>query len=184
VAGDIHIFPRDAARPTTVELYEALFDFDQQRFLERGRFGVTANLFTYASVVREIGAFDGSLRSAGDRDWGCRVAAAGYRQLYAPTATVRHAARRSWRALLNKRLRVMGGHRDLARKRGRRTLGFAAALARQLVLRPLRASAAIRATRRSLPRAQKLKLLGLAVVLGWAEAFERIRLELGGQSLR
>jgi hypothetical protein len=62
VAGRIHIYPREGDRPTTVELYESLFDFDQHRFVEHGRFGVTANLFTYAAVVREVGSFDPSLR--------------------------------------------------------------------------------------------------------------------------
>lgn len=184
VAGRIHMYPRETDRPTTIELYEALFDFDQQRFVERGRFGATANLFTYAAVMREIGSFDPALRSGGDRDWGSRVAAGGYAQLYASTATVRHPARRSLRVLLAKRFRVAGGHRDIARKRGRRARGFVGAVAQQVVRRPFNAALTVCSRRVRAPLGQKLRLVGLVVLLGWAETVERLRLELGGDSRR
>lgn len=184
VAGRIHIYPREPDRPTTVELYEALFDFDQRRFVERGRFGVTANLFTYAAVMREIGSFDPSLRSGGDRDWGGRVAARGYRQLYASTAIVRHPARRSLRVLLAKRFRVAGGHRDIARKRRRRARGFMGAVAQHVVRRPFNAAFTLWSVDVRASLAQKVRLMGLVVLLGWAETVERIRLELGGDSRR
>ena len=113
---------RSDARPTTAELYDRILEFDQARFLARGGFACTANLFTWARVIAEVGAFDGTMKSVGDRDLGNRIADAGYVLAFAPDAVVAHPARATIRALLRKRRRVTGGHHD--RTRSSRSRGF------------------------------------------------------------
>jgi GT2 family glycosyltransferase len=60
-------------------------------------------------VVDTVGAFDASMMSGGDREWGQRVARSGYQVVYAPNAVVRHPARRNWSELWAKIKRVGRG---------------------------------------------------------------------------
>ena len=170
--------------PSTLELYEGLFEFDQRRFIEHGRFAMTANLFTRASVLRCVGSFDAQLKSVGDREWGNRVAAAGYALAFGDDVVVRHPARDSMRSLLRKRLRVAGGHHDLAQRNGHSTRSFFAALSQQLVRKPLRGAVTLGRHRGGVRARGRVALFGLLVVLCYAEAIERIRLALGGRSHR
>jgi hypothetical protein len=70
--------PRSRPDNAIYELYDSMFYFDQADYVRRGRFACTANAFTLASVIRRVGPFDAGLKSGGDREWGNRVAAAGY----------------------------------------------------------------------------------------------------------
>ncbi len=124
VGGAIELFPRDQDRPTAAELCELMTGFPQQRFVERDRFGATANVFTTREVVDQVGGFDPSLMSAGDVDFGTRVHAAGYRIVYGPDARVRHPARSSMRTLLQKVVRVEVGLRELEAARARRSVEY------------------------------------------------------------
>ena len=117
VAGAVRVVPRDAARPTAAELYEMLHAFPQQQYVERSRFGVTANVFTRRDVVERVGAFDATLRSGGDVEFGQRVAAAGYAVVYAPDAVVTHPARATWGQLRRKLARVTRGAQTASRDR-------------------------------------------------------------------
>ena len=106
----IDLLAADRARPTAAELYESVAGFRQQEYVDRWRFGATANLFTRASVFDRVGPFDERLRSLGDREWGRRVFDQGFTQRYADAARVRHPARRSVRALLRRARRMTGGY--------------------------------------------------------------------------
>jgi len=108
VGGRVELFFHHPERPSACELYESIFDFDQERFVTVGRFAMTANLVTTAAVVREVGTFDARLKSVGDRDWGNRVRAAGFTATYARSVLVRHPARSRFRDILTKRVRVGG----------------------------------------------------------------------------
>src|SRR6185503_20329850 len=68
VAGRIEVFARDPRHPRASELYEAAAAFRQQDYVQRWRFGATANLITRREVFESVGAFDGRLRSLGDRE--------------------------------------------------------------------------------------------------------------------
>jgi GT2 family glycosyltransferase len=184
VGGRVDVLCRDATQPTLYDLYDHVFDFDQERFVARGGFACTANLFTTADVVRHVGGFDPSLRSGGDRDFGNRVRAAGYGLAFGGGAVVAHPARRSLRALLLKRLRVAGGHHDRARKRHSPLIAFLGGLGHLLLRNP--AVGTLRTWRRAAttPLPRKLAVLGLYVLICVAEALERIRLQLGGQARR
>ncbi|MEI6331181.1 MAG: glycosyltransferase family A protein [Pseudanabaena sp. ELA645] len=58
VAGKIDIFFRDSHRPTAIELYESIIDFDQEYFLKNSCFGMTANIFTFKEVIENVGDFN------------------------------------------------------------------------------------------------------------------------------
>ncbi|MBD2109839.1 glycosyltransferase [Nodosilinea sp. FACHB-13] len=114
VAGHIDLFARDNNRPNPFELYETIaLAFPQDQFLANDRFGVTANLFTFKHVLNRVGLFDETLKSGGDRDWGQRVYAAGYNQVYGEQACVKHPARDSWESLRKRSVRIVGGKFDL-----------------------------------------------------------------------
>ncbi len=116
VAGAVHVFPRDPARRTTVELFEAMFAFPQEHYVRERGFGATANLVTWRRVLEDTGPFDPTLASGGDVEWGQRATGHGARLVHAPDAVVDHPARRSWRQLVAKRRRTMEGtvHLDVS----------------------------------------------------------------------
>ena len=113
VAGHVELFVKEANRPNPFELYETVaLAFPQDQFLADDHFGVTANLFTFKQVIEAVGAFDERLKSGGDKQWGQRVYAAGYRQIYAEHARVKHPARDSWEELCKRSIRLVGGKYD------------------------------------------------------------------------
>jgi glycosyltransferase involved in cell wall biosynthesis len=184
VGGAIRFTFASPGHPTPAELYDSIFDLDQARFLLRAKFACTANLLTYAAVIRDVGPFNAQMKSVGDREWGNRVAAAGYAQAFAADAVVSHPARRTLRALLDKRLRVAGGHRDRARGRSWSGLRFMVAVVRQVVRNPIWGAARIWRGAPDTSFSLKLRILGLYAFLCYADAAERIRLQLGGSGRR
>lgn len=112
VGGEIEIFWRDRDRPSTVELYESILAFRQQDCIEKHHYSVTANLFTWKKVVEAVGVFDSQLKSNGDIDWGNRVYAMGYQQVYAEDVRVAHPALHSFQQLRSKVIRYAGGAYD------------------------------------------------------------------------
>ena len=111
VAGAINITMQNPEHP--VELYESVMGLDQQTFIERDRFGATANLFTRLEVFERVGRFNTALKSSGDVEWGRRVFTAGYRQIYAEAVKIDHPARRSFAQLSRQASRHAGGFYDL-----------------------------------------------------------------------
>ena len=117
VAGEIEIFFRDPSCPTPAELYESVAAFHQKQWLEKEHWGATANLFTWKQVIERVGNFDATLKSAGDLEWGNRVATFGYEQIYTKEACVAHPARSSLKEIYLKNLRVIGGLYELQNKK-------------------------------------------------------------------
>lgn len=116
--GRIRVTPQDPRRPRAVELYEMVHGFPQANYVSAHHFGATANLFTLRRVIEDVGVFDATLLSGGDREWGKRVHAAGYALRYCDTAVVDHPARNTWRALYRKFVRVHEGELGLRRRAG------------------------------------------------------------------
>lgn len=113
VGGKIELFFKEPEKPTAVELFERIeLNFAQEAKLEKYQFAMTANLFTFRSVIEKIGDFDSSLKSGGDRQWGQRVFAAGYKQAYAEDARVAHPARHTFPDLRKRLTRLVGGGFD------------------------------------------------------------------------
>jgi len=109
VAGCVQLFFQDPQQATPVELYESITAFPQQRLLEQYQGAATANLFTFRRIFDQVGLFNASLRSNGDIDWGKRVYAAGYQQVYADDVCVAHPARRTFKQLYTRTARLAGG---------------------------------------------------------------------------
>lgn len=109
VAGKIEVTVSHPENPTAIELYEKVTAFRQKTYIEKFRFGATANLFTFKHVVREVGYFNDTLLSSGDFEWGNRVFAAGHRQIFADDACVLHPARKTFTERFRKRVRIIRG---------------------------------------------------------------------------
>ncbi len=96
---------------SAVEIYDLLTAFPQERYIERDHYAVTANVFTFRRVIDQIGAFDAQLKSSGDNEWGNRIHRAGFAQVYCQEACVSHPARRTYREIGQKTVRLVHGQR-------------------------------------------------------------------------
>lgn len=114
VAGRIEFSYQNPQQPNSIELCDSVLYLQQDLYLKHAKFGATANVFTYKSVFAEVGLFDQILKSGGDYEWGQRVFAAGYQQVYSPEAYVYHPARHSFEQLYKKILRTTRGPYDLS----------------------------------------------------------------------
>lgn len=188
VAGQIDFFYRNPACPTAVELYDRIkLGLEQQKFLEDSHYGATANLFTSKAVMEVVGPFNASLKSSGDREWGQRVFAAGYRQVYAEEVCIAHPARYSWSQLRAKVTRLIGGHQDMKRQDGQALgtlmLGAIAASIKDL-LPPFRMYFYIWSYDSLTGNKQRLQFVVAMLFVRYVRAWERLRLLVGGSSTR
>ncbi|VEP16056.1 conserved hypothetical protein [Hyella patelloides LEGE 07179] len=115
VAGKIEIFFQISDRPKAIELYDSVTFFNQKQYIEEQKYGATANIFTYKSVLDRVGLFNSQLKSGGDREWGQRVFAQGYSLVYADETLVAHPARYSFGQMYRKIARVRGVGYEQAR---------------------------------------------------------------------
>lgn len=102
-----------AQEPNIWEFYDAVGKMNQKRYMERYGFGATANLFVRRAVIEAHGRFRGDLVSGGDYEFGRRLAGAGENGVYAEDAVVRHPARSTASAILQKQRRILRGRRQL-----------------------------------------------------------------------
>lgn len=112
VAGEIDLFYRQPDSLSPAEIYEYIVAFQQQKNIEMLHFGATANVFTFKSVFQNVGLFNSTMKSGGDREWGNRVYSAGYLQIYAAHARVYHPARHTIEQLLRKSTRITLGVKE------------------------------------------------------------------------
>lgn len=109
VAGEVQLFLKNPKSPTVFEVYDSMNFLRQGYYIENYRFGATANLFTSKEVFEAVGLFAPDLKSGGDSEWGKRVFAAGYTQVYADDVLVAHPARYQWKEIRKKAVRVTEG---------------------------------------------------------------------------
>ncbi len=191
VAGKVEFFFKDLNRPTVVEFYDSLYALPQKKFIEEDKFGVTANLFTFKSVLNEVGLFDHTLKSGGDRKWGEQVFSSGYQQIYADDACVAHPARDSYRQLYTKFIRVAGGMHDLKKEKDASFIALVIDLA-NILKPPLRTVIRIALNKGVWPWcdrtidgvANKIELIFVVLLVQYIIAYERMRLYFGGTSKR
>lgn len=183
VAGKIELFFKNPAQPKGAELYESIKAFPQKEYVENYKFGATANLWTLRSVINEVDVFDHRLKSGGDVDWGERVFAAGYKQIYADDVCVAHPAKDSLAQLCKKMIRRAGGEYDRKRKKGN---SFHKTFIELIVdLRPpLKSIYLVLIDNRISGIKQKSNLIFIIVIMRYLKALEIIRLQLGGTSQR
>lgn len=106
VAGRIEVFS-DAEN--SVVRYEQLFEFQQEIWVQRLRFGATANLFVRRAAYDATKGFDASMKSGGDSDFCRRATAMGFGLGYSPQPCIRHPSRQSLAEVLLKNRRVAAG---------------------------------------------------------------------------
>lgn len=109
VAGEVELFFKNPEKPTVFELYDSMNFLRQKYYIENYHFGATANVFTFKDVFEVVGLFNSELKSGGDSEWGKRVFAKGYTQVYADNVLVAHPARSQWEEIRKKALRVTDG---------------------------------------------------------------------------
>jgi glycosyltransferase involved in cell wall biosynthesis len=110
VGGRVVTFAQSPERPTPVESYEMVFNFNFRRYIETVGFTGTGNMFVPRQVFDRVGGFRAVV--AEDMEWSFRARGLGYRLGYAERAAVGHPARRNWAELERRWDRML--HEDLA----------------------------------------------------------------------
>jgi GT2 family glycosyltransferase len=174
VGGAIELAYRNPARRTAAELYESIFGFNQQGYVDRFGAAATASMFARRKVFDVIGPFNAAMLSGGDLEWGIRAQCAGFAIQFAPDAVVLHPARSDYRDMLQRTRRTAGGRSDVVSSAGAEAgrSNFAGKLRflRDVLRRVMTSDTTL---------AQKLTVFAVGVhVLGVAW-MERLRLRLG-----
>lgn len=183
VAGKVELFCKNEEQPNAIELFESMGWWrSQKEAIEQYRYGATANVFTFKSVIDDVGYFDDTFKSCGDQDWGQRIFASGYKQIYADDTYVYHPYRTSLTEFSKKVVRLLGGELDIKKKKGYSRKEFFIDLANDLKP-PLRVYFCTFKDER-LKGIQKIKHLLIYVYIKYLRAGERIRLQLRGSSRR
>lgn len=110
VGGRIVFFFKNSGKPNAVEIYDSILGLRQKEHIENGKYGATANVFTFKKVFKHAGLFDDTLKSGGDNKWGRRVHSFGYELVYADDIVVAHPARHSLGQLYRRLSRLVGGN--------------------------------------------------------------------------
>lgn len=175
VAGRVEMFPRLAAQPNAVEQYEVLVALAQKEFVNKYRFGATANLFTFREVLARAGTFLAEVKSGGDLEWGRRVTSFGYKLDYSEDIRVLHPARSSFAELYTKIVRVSGGHHDLKVLKGNAYIEFDRSWLIDLVP-PVRAMAHVMREPSLVRWRDRIKVCTVLYFVRLVQAFEKSRL--------
>ncbi|NJL49313.1 MAG: glycosyltransferase [Leptolyngbyaceae cyanobacterium SM2_5_2] len=189
VAGRIDVFNKNPDQPTPVELYEqVVFGFPQERILRDYQSAVTANILTRKSVIDNVGSFKANLKSGGDGEWSRRVHAAGYGQLYAEDALVNHPARSTIDEVSNRVARYAGGWYDRFIRyesswwvRNRRLARFVVS---DLVTHTVDITKKVIRDPRLGDAETRFKVLSIVFRMQCLSAYEKVRLQFGGDSRR
>jgi glycosyltransferase involved in cell wall biosynthesis len=110
VGGRVGTFALVPERPTGVEAYEMVFNFNFRRYIETVGFTGTGNMFVPREVFDRVGGFRAVV--AEDMEWSFRARGLGYKLGYADRAVVGHPARRTWAELERRWDRML--HEDIA----------------------------------------------------------------------
>jgi glycosyltransferase involved in cell wall biosynthesis len=102
VAGAVDIFTQGQPEPSLVERYEKITAFPIRMYMERSGYGVHANMFTSASVVREVGPLNPDLTGAEDWEWGQRFVGRDFNLQYDDDVRVLHPARQTLSQMVKK----------------------------------------------------------------------------------
>lgn len=191
VAGKVTFFSKQPDKPTSVELYDSLMGIPQKRFIALN-YGATANVFTFKSVIDRVGNFDDRLKSSGDGEWGQRIFAAGYKQIYADDTCVAHPARYTYSQIVKQTKRITGGWHDMRIKQGYSSLGLLKDIITVDLKPPVKTIFRLMVGQQIYPWsegsakgiAQKIEFLYVMWFVRFVVIGERIRLFFGGNSQR
>lgn len=118
------------ARKSGAEAFETIFAFDNEDYVQRKGFTVTANLFCARATFDAVGPFRTGVSE--DTEWCWRARDFGFPIAYAADAVVSHPARSDWPALIKKWARISEESYLLAKSRGERLSWLAKQLAMPL----------------------------------------------------
>lgn len=184
VAGKVNLFFNNPDQPTAVELFEVInYWRTQKTAIEKYKYGATANVFTFKSVIKKIGCFDKKIKSCGDQEWGQRIFAAGYQQIYADDTQVDHPLRSSLAQFSKRVTRLLGGSLDLKKKKGYSFKDFFKDLAEDLKP-PFKVFVYTWRHEKLNSSVQKFQYILIHLFIKYLLAGERIRLQIGGISRR
>ena len=155
--------------------------FRQKTYLETQGYAATANVFTRRRVIDSVGAFNDSLKSTGDSEWGKRVAASEFTVAYCEAARVRHHPRSTWSEVSRREARKVGGVFDQRRAHHGRFGAYVRGVLRSLV--PRQTVAAVLQSDRIQP-SQKARALAVVMALSGVRLVELTRLVFGATSRR
>ncbi|HXE26145.1 MAG TPA: glycosyltransferase [Roseiarcus sp.] len=117
VGGRVDVLVGDKRRMTAAEAFESVFAFQNERYVKRRGFTVTASMFVPRSVFDAVGPFENGVPE--DIDWCRRARAKGYRIGFAPRSIVEHPARRTMDELERKWRRLTLEWFTAARREGK-----------------------------------------------------------------
>lgn len=100
VGGRMEVLVGDLVEMTPVEAFERVFAFENEKYVRKKNFTVTANLFAHRKIFEDCGGFKTGVSE--DLEWSRRAVAGGFRLGYAGAAIVGHPARRTWPELRRK----------------------------------------------------------------------------------
>jgi glycosyltransferase involved in cell wall biosynthesis len=104
VGGRVKVLVDRPDSPLPVEAFELVFAFNNERYVNRLGFTVTANLFCPRALFEQVGGFRVGVSE--DLEWSQRARTAGHRLTFASGAVVSHPARRTWAELVGKWRRI------------------------------------------------------------------------------
>ncbi|WP_084582022.1 glycosyltransferase family 2 protein [Sphingomonas azotifigens] len=99
-----HMYVLRPDKPNGAAALEMALAFDNEGYVRRGRFTVTANLFVLRADFERVGGFRTGVSE--DLEWCHRAIGQGLSIDYAPDASVGHPPRPDWAALLVKTRRI------------------------------------------------------------------------------
>lgn len=104
VGGRVDVFDETLPPRTGAQAFETVMAFDQEDYVTRKGFSVSANLLTWRRVFEAVGGFAPGVSE--DLDWCLRAAALGWPVIYAPEVAVSHPTRGDMAALKAKFRRI------------------------------------------------------------------------------
>lgn len=146
--------------------------FPIRKYVERWEFAPTCCLTVRREVIEDVGGFDDRFVSSGDREFGNRVADAGYDLVFAPDVTMIHPPRTNVEELVDKAVRIGRGRYQVRRYHPDRYGRPSTALANPLAYTPPfpRSMAEHVSGWTDVPTARKVQFTLLAWVLTLAKA--------------
>ncbi|NVK53924.1 MAG: glycosyltransferase family 2 protein [Flavobacteriaceae bacterium] len=107
LTGPVPLFFKDPDKLSDAEVYEKYTGFTTKAYAKEGH-AITANWFSYKSVLKELDCFNAALKSNGDSELSEKISKK-YRIVYEEGIIVRHPARYLAEDLVNKYRRLLGG---------------------------------------------------------------------------
>lgn len=176
VGGRVEIFRLPEAGPYSSRYDQLTAGFNQKWNIEN-RMCITANWLCSKAMLERVGLFNPSLLSGGDCDCAGRLADAGYSLIYEHDLAVKHPTRASFRELIKKKRRVIGG-RWLREQQDRTLTGFS----RRVFTEYLNQARWVKNS--EIEPNYKPGVIAIVVALWASVQLELVRLRLGGTPSR